>query len=192
MLRDCLRFASTCRWNGNLSSSTVAAKTDVKYTVIRPCVTYGDTRIPYGISPQYGYHWTLAARILNNKPIIRWNGGINRCNMMRVEDFAVGAVGLIGNPSAYNEAFNICGDETPSFNDVLDCLSELTGKIVKTVDIDSAFYAKEVPQRAGEILGGRSIDSINSNEKIKAAVPSYVIADGNPAVPAMYNVYWKV
>lgn len=99
---------------------------------------------------------------------------------------------LIGNPSAYNEAFNICGDETPSFNDVLDCLSELTGKIVKTVDIDSAFYAKEVPQRAGEILGGRSIDSINSNEKIKAAVPSYVIADGNPAVPTMYNVYWKV
>ena len=92
MLRDCLRFASTCRWNGNLSSSTVVAKTDVKYTVIRPCVTYGDTRIPYGISPQYGYHWTLAARILNNKPIIRWNGGINRCNMMRVEDFAVGAV----------------------------------------------------------------------------------------------------
>lgn len=179
MLRDCLRFASTCRWNGNLSSSTVAA-------------VYGLRRIPYGISPQYGYHWTLAARILNNKPIIRWNGGINRCNMMRVEDFAVGAVGLIGNPSAYNEAFNICGDETPSFNDVLDCLSELTGKIVKTVDIDSAFYAKEVPKRAGEILGGRSIDSINSNEKIKAAVPSYVIADGNPAVPTMYNVYWKV
>jgi len=53
-----------------------------------------DTHIPYGISPQYGYHWTLIARILSGKPIIRWNGGINRCNMMRVEDFAVGVIGL--------------------------------------------------------------------------------------------------
>ncbi len=27
--------------------------------------------------------------------------------MMRVEDFAVGVVGLIGNPMAYNEALNV-------------------------------------------------------------------------------------
>lgn len=161
------------KWASEKHLMELASQTDVKYTIIRPCVTYGDTRIPYGISPRYGYHWTIIARILNGKPIIRWNGGINRCNMMRVEDFAVGVVGLIGNPRAYDEAFNICGDETPSFNDVLDCLSELTGKPIKTIDIDSSFYAKELPQRAGEILGGRSIDAINSNEKIKSLVPAF-------------------
>lgn len=164
---------SVNKWTSEKHLMSLASQTDVKYTIIRPCVTYGDTRIPYGISPRYGYHWTLVARILNNKPIIRWNGGVNRCNMMRVEDFAVGVVGLIGNPKAYNEAFNICGDETPSFNDVLDCLSELTGKPIQTVDIDSSFYAKELPQRSGEILGGRSIDAINSNEKIKSVVPAF-------------------
>lgn len=164
---------SVNKWASEQHLMALASHTDVKYTIIRPCVTYGDTRIPYGISPRYGYHWTLVARILNGKPIIRWNGGINRCNMMRVEDFAVGAVGLIGNPKAYNEAFNICGDETPSFNDVLNCLSELTGKPIKTIDIDSSFYAKELPERAGEILGGRSIDAINSNEKIKSVVPAF-------------------
>ncbi|UVR14752.1 NAD-dependent epimerase/dehydratase family protein [Parabacteroides distasonis] len=151
----------------------LATGTDVKYTIIRPCVTYGDTRIPYGIVPQYGYHWTLIARVLNGKPIVRWNEGNNRCNMMRVEDFAVGVVGLIGNPMAYNEAFNICGDETPSFNEVLECLSELIGASPKLVDVDSAFYAKELPEKSGEILGGRSIDAINSNEKIKWAVPAF-------------------
>ena len=124
---------SVNKWASEKHLMSLASQTDVKYTIIRPCVTYGDTRIPYGISPQYGYHWTLVARILNNKPIIRWNGGVNRCNMMRVEDFAVGVVGLIGNPKAYNEAFNICGDETPSFNDVLDCLSRLTGKPINTL-----------------------------------------------------------
>ena len=93
--------------------------------------------------------------------------------MMRVEDFAVGVIGLIGKDEAYNEAFNVCGDETPSFNEVLDVLSELTGKKVKTIDITSDFYAKELPSRAGEILGGRSIDRFNSNDKIKAVVPLF-------------------
>ena len=39
--------------------------------------------------------------------------------MMRVEDFAVGVIGLIGKDEAYNEAFNVCGDETPS---LMKCL----------------------------------------------------------------------
>lgn len=143
------------------------------YTIIRPCVTYDNTRIPYGITPPYGFHWTLCARILEGKPIIIWNGGLNRCNITRVEDFAVGVVELIGNPNAYNEAFNICGDEAPTWNEVLVCLGDILGKDVNTVDISSDFYAKELPEFAGEILGGRSIDSINSSDKIKGIVPSF-------------------
>ena len=81
--------------------------TDVKYTIIRPCVTYGDTRIPYGIVPQYGYHWTLIARVLNGKPIVRWNEGNNRCNMMSVEDFAVGEVVIICNQKASKKDLKI-------------------------------------------------------------------------------------
>lgn len=161
------------KWASEQRLMKLAKQSSMKYTIVRPCVTYGDTRIPYGIAPQYGYHWTLVERILHGKPIIRWNGGTTRTNMMRVEDFAVGVVGLIGNPKAYNEAFNICGDETPSFNDVLTILGELTNKKVVTVDMPSEFYAHELPERAGEILGGRSIDAINSNAKIKTIVPNF-------------------
>lgn len=161
------------KWESEQKLMRQSENSDTKVTIIRPSVTYGDTRIPYGITPVYGYHWTMAARILAGKPIIRWNGGENRCNMTRVEDFAVGVVGLIGNPKAYDEAFNVCGDESPSFNDVLDVLSEYLHKEVVYVDITSDFYAKELPTRAGEILGGRSIDAINSNKKLKDAVPEF-------------------
>ena len=161
------------KWNSEVLLAELAAASSCRTTVIRPCVTYGDTRIPYGIMPPYGYHWTLAARILDGKPIVRWNGGVNRCNMMRVEDFAVGCIGLVGNQNAYGEAFNICGDETPSFNDVLAVLSDLLGTSVVTVDVESEFFAKEFPSKAGEILGGRSLDSLNSNAKIKSAVPEF-------------------
>lgn len=164
---------SVDKWASEQKIAKLFEGSDVKYTIIRPCVTYGDTRIPYGISPMYGYHWTLAARILAGKPIITWNGGINRCNMTRVEDFAVGVVGLIGNEKAYGEAFNVCGDEAPTFREVLDVMSEYLHKDVITVDVSSEFYAKELPSRAGEILGGRSIDTINSNAKLKAVVPAF-------------------
>ena len=161
------------KWKSEELLMSLFKDKDIKYTIIRPCVTYGNTRIPYGISPMYGYHWTLCARILAGKPIIRWNGGVNRCNITRVEDFAVGVVGLIGNPQSYNEAYNVCGDEAPTWNEVLAVLGGLLGKDVITVDIASEFYAKELPERAGEILGGRSIDTINSNQKLKKTVTEF-------------------
>lgn len=164
---------SVNKWKSEELLRSLFKDKEASYTVIRPCVTYGDTRIPYGIYPKYGYHWTLCARILAGKPIIKWNGGINRCNMMRVEDFAVGVVGLVGNPVALNEAFNICGDETPSWNDVLDVLEKQLKKPIITIDVTPEFYASQLPDRAGEILGGRSLDSINSNNKIKKAVPYF-------------------
>ena len=164
---------SVDKWASEQKLRTFLDGTDVNYTIIRPSVTYGDTRIPYGIMPSYGYHWTICSRILAGKPIITWNGGKNRCNITRVEDFAEGVVGLIGNVKAYNEAFNVCGDEKPTFNEVLDVVGELLDKEVIKIDISPDFYAKEYVSKKGEILGGRSIDSINSNDKIRKVTPCF-------------------
>lgn len=164
---------SVNKWNSEKELLRIAAGCDCNYTIVRPSITYGNTRIPYGIAPEYGYHWTLAARVLAGKPIITWNGGNNHYNMLRVEDYAIGLIGLIGNPKAYNEAFNICSDDTPTFKDVLTAMSKALNHNVVTVDIESLFYAKEYPTRSGEILGGRAQDEINSNEKIKSVVPDF-------------------
>jgi len=151
----------------------LAKTSKTNYTIIRPAVTYGNTRIPYGITPPYRFHWTLVGRILCEKPIITWNKGENYCNITHVDDFAVGVVGLLGNQQAYNEAFNVVGDETPSWKNVLDVLSSLLNKRIETFDIPSEYYAKEIPEKRGEILGGRSISSSNSNKKIKSVVKEF-------------------
>lgn len=164
---------SADKWACEVYLNELANSESTKVTVIRPCVTYGDTRIPYGISPHYMYHWTLAERILHGKPIITWNNGLNTSNMMRVEDFATAFVPLIGNPKAYGEAYNICGDEIPSFNEVLDVMQSYLNKNIIKIDVESEFYAKELPHKAGEILGGRSINATNSNEKIKSIVSGW-------------------
>lgn len=142
------------------------------YSIVRPCVTYDDTRIPYGVMPYYGYHWTFCARILNGKPILRWGGGTTRWNMMRVEDFAIGVVGIVGNKKAYGEAFNLSGDTPYSWNDVLSVLAKELGKEPVVFDISTEEYQAGYPDRKGEIAG-RSLDAIVSNEKIKAFVPDF-------------------
>lgn len=161
------------KWECEQTLTKLRKKSSCDYTIVRPCITYGDTRIPYGISPQYGCHWTLISRILANKPIITWNDGNNRANMLRVEDFAVGVVGLIGNSKAINEAFNICADDAPSYKEVLDVISEYLGQEVKTIDVSPNFYAEYYPSKKGEILAGRAIDTLNSNKKIKYVVPAF-------------------
>ena len=142
------------------------------YSIIRPCVTYDNTRIPYGVMPPYGYHWTICARILAGKPIIRWDKGTTRWNMMRVEDFSVGVVGIIGNKQAYNEAYNLSGDNAYEWNDVISIVEEFLGKKAVICDMTSSEYKSFYPKRSGEIVG-RSLDAIISNRKIKALVPSY-------------------
>ena len=160
------------KWDCECSLEKKAKELSFNYTIVRPCITFDDSRIPYGIMPPYGYHWTFIARILAGKPIIRWDGGKARWNMMRVEDFAVGVVGILGNEKAYGEPFNVSGDNAYEWNDVLDVVSEQIGKVPIIVDITSSEYKSMYPVRAGEIVG-RSLDSVVSNKKIKKIVPSF-------------------
>ena len=164
---------SVDKWNCEQLLYKISLKSKCNYTIIRPCLTYGNTRIPYGVMPEFGKHWTFIARILAGKPIIRWNEGKNQWNMMRVEDFAVGVIGLIGREDSYREAFNICGDEIPSNNDVLKVIEEYLGVKIQYIDIPIEFYAEELSGIKGEILGGRGANLICSNKKIKRFVPQF-------------------
>ena len=163
---------SSNKWECEKFLESVGARKNIQYTIIRPCITYDDTRIPYGIMPPYGYHWTLVARLLAHKPIIRWNKGLAKWNMMRVEDFAVGLVGLIGNVEAKNEVFNICGDNVYSWNDVIDVISSYLNVTPIYFDVTSEEYKQCYPSRKGEIAG-RSFDAVIDNSKIKTIVPSF-------------------
>lgn len=164
---------SVDKWNAELKLVELAKHSSCNYTIVRPAITYDNTRLPYGIMPSYGYHWTLCARILAEKPIIVWNEGSNTYNMLRVEDFAIGLVGLLGNSKAYNEAFNVCGDESPSFKDVLSIVEDYLGRKAIVLDMKSEYYASLMPNKAEELLGGRSINVFFSNDKLKSVVPEF-------------------
>lgn len=110
---------------------------------------------------------------MHGKPIILWDKGEAFCNFTRVEDYAVGFVGLFGNQKAYNEAFNIVGDVCETWLEVIKTTAELLGVEPKFVNITSEQFAYEVPSRKGEILAGRAPKQIMLNQKLKSAVPSF-------------------
>lgn len=146
----------------------------INYTIVRPGVNYDNRRIPYGMYPPIGKHWTIVARILAGKPIITWNNGENKLNLTRVEDFASGMVGLLGNPKAYNECFNVVGDYIYSWKQVLEILEKLLHVPVKTVDLPLSLYADELEKEDKEmLLGGRACDLVCSNTKLKSVVPEF-------------------
>lgn len=144
------------------------------YTIVRPSITYGNTRIPYGFMPPVGYHYTLIERIKKGKPVVLWNGGQNIQTFMRVEDFAVGMVGLWGNTLAYNQDFNICG-ESYSWNNVLEVIEKILGKKAIRVDIPLQSIIEKFPERRGEFLIDRAQDHYVSNMKLKSVLPHFSI-----------------
>lgn len=151
----------------------LAKKENLTYTIIRPAITYGNTRIPYGVMPSYGYHGTIIQRILNDKPILLWNDGKALAQITRVEDFAVGLVGLLGNPKAYNQAYHICGDEVHTWKEVIEVLGQILGKQPKYFNLSSNDLAMEMQGLKELIQGGRAISQHLDNSKLKEAVPEF-------------------
>jgi nucleoside-diphosphate-sugar epimerase len=150
-----------------------SGKNNINYTIIRPATNYGNTIIPNGGGG--GEHLFILNRILKNMPLITWNKGENRINVMHVNDFAVGVIGLLGNEQAYNEDFNIAGDETPSRTEILKTLSEILDKEIKTVDIPVKFFTNEMQSSHEKelLLYWHSMSLKFSNQKIKSVVPNF-------------------
>lgn len=147
-------------------------KNGQKYTIVRPYVTYSDARIPFAIIP-HDMQWTLANRILNDKPVVLWDNGQAICTLTSTKDFAVGMIGLFLNEKAYNEAFHITTDYTLTWYDALQFIGKALDKKVFVANIPSEFIVKEIPELKGVLLGDKGLDREFDNSKIKSVVPEF-------------------
>lgn len=143
-----------------------------KYTIVRPYITYGETRIPYGLSPLERYHWTLIGRILSGKPFFLWNDGTNRCSLLNTKDFAKILYQLLLNNKAYNEDINITSNIDYSWNQVINELYEILGcDVHNVVYIPQDVIAKQLPEYKESLLGDRSLNGIFDNSKLLMIAP---------------------
>jgi len=147
-----------------------------KYTIVRPYITYGDTRIPFALAPLARLHGTIIKRILNNKPLFIWKQ-FNRtpiCTITHTKDFAIAFCGLFLNEKAFDTDVNIVGDEITSWLDVVKIIYNHLGKSSLAIpEISIKDLCEEFPNDSTFFKGDRNLDAIFDNSKIKSLVPDF-------------------
>lgn len=143
---------------------------DLPWTIIRPSHTYANGWVPTAFSSS---DFTVAGRILEGKEIIVHGDGQALWTLTHARDFAVGLVGLLGNPAAYGEAVQITGEEALTWESIHQTVASALGREARIVHIPSDFIARAEPSLAGGFLGDKAWTSLFDCSKLRRLVPDF-------------------
>lgn len=142
------------------------------YTIIRPGVTYGNTRIPYPIVPSDTQkEYSFIYRILKGKSIPVFDEGKTETTLTNTKDFAKGVVGLMGNEKAYEEAFHITSDEEVTWGDVLSNLEDIMNVKINRLFVTQKEIYNVIPYYKDILIGDKGNRTRFDNSKICKVVP---------------------
>ena len=146
---------------------------DFPVTIIRPSHTYGDRSVPVGVHGKNG-SWQVLKRMLEGKPVIIQGDGTSLWTVTHNTDFAEGFIGLIGNPHAVGEAFQITSDETLTWNQIYKIIADALRVELKPYYVASEFLdAVGDYDFNGSLTGDKSNSVVFDNTKLKNAVPEF-------------------
>ena len=144
-------------------------------TIIRPSHTYCERSVPLGIHGMKG-SWQVVKRMMEGKPVLIQGDGSSLWTMTWNEDFARGFIGLLGNPHAIGEAFQIMNDETLSWTQIYQAIADALRVELKPYYVSSAFLADVCPKAydlEGSLLGDKAVSVVFDCSKLKRAVPGF-------------------
>lgn len=144
-------------------------------TIVRPSHTYCERSVPVSIHGPKG-SWQVLKRMLEGKPILVHGDGSSLWTLTWNEDFARGFIGLLGNPKAIGEAFQIMSDETLTWNQVYECIAKALGVPFRPYHVASSFLAAVCPKDydlKGNLLGDKAVTVEFDCTKLKRAVPGF-------------------
>ena len=142
-------------------------------TIVRPSHTYSETAVPMGVHGRMG-SWQVIKRMLDGKPVIIHGDGTSLWTMTDNRDFAEGFIGLLGNPHAIGETFQITSDETLTWNQIYQTIARCLGVEFKPYYVASEFLAAVSDYDfTGSLIGDKANSVVFDNSKLKRAVPSF-------------------
>ncbi|MBR7019052.1 MAG: SDR family oxidoreductase [Prevotella sp.] len=144
-------------------------------TIVRPSHTYCERSVPVGFHGTKG-SWQVLKRMLDGKPVIVHGDGCSLWTMTCNEDFAQGFIGLLGNPKAIGEAFQIMSDESLSWNQIYQAVADALHVPFKPYYISSEFLNAVAPKEydvEGNLLGDKAVTVVFDCAKLKRAVPGF-------------------
>lgn len=144
-------------------------------TIVRPSHTYSERGVPTSVRGTMGC-WPVLKRMLEGKPVIIQGDGSSLWTMTWNEDFARGFLGLLGNPKAIGEVFQIMSDESLSWDQIYQTIAEALGVAFKPYHVSSDFIAAVSPEEwnlTGNLIGDKAVSVVFDCTKLKRAVPGF-------------------
>ena len=144
-------------------------------TIVRPSHTYCKRGVPVSVHGMKG-SWQVLKRMMEGKPVLVHGDGSSLWTLTWNEDFARGFIGLLGNPKAIGEAFQIMSDERLTWNQIYQCVANVLGVEFRPYYVASEFLAAVAPKSwdfTGNLLGDKAVSVVFDCSKLKRAVPGY-------------------
>jgi len=114
--------------------------------------------------------------MLAGKRVLVHGDGSSLWTMTNNEDFAKGFIGLIGNPHAIGEAFQITNDESLTWNQIYETIAACLGVEFKPYYVSSDYLNAVAPAAydlEGNLTGDKACTVVFDNSKLKKAVPGF-------------------
>jgi nucleoside-diphosphate-sugar epimerase len=154
-------------------------------TIVRPSHTYDETLIPI----EGG--WTMLDRMRRGVPVLVHGDGTSLWTLTHARDFAVGFVGLMGNPVALGDIFQITSDFVYPWDAIYRMLGSALGVEPNLVHVASETIAKAMPEWGPGLIGDKSHSVIFDNSKLRSVVPDFnpttTFAEGAREIVAWYD-----
>ena len=144
-------------------------------TIVRPSHTYCERSVPLSVHGPKG-SWQVLKRMMEGKPVLVHGDGSSLWTLTWNEDFARGFIGLLGNPKAIGEAFQIMSDEQLTWNQIYECVGNALHTTPKLYHVSSDFLAAVAPKEydlTGNLLGDKAVTVAFDCTKLKRAVPGF-------------------
>ena len=136
-------------------------------TIVRPSHTYDRTLLPF----DGGY--TVIDRMRKGKKVIVHGDGTSLWTLTHHKDFAVGFVGLLGNPHAIGDVYHITSDDSLTWDQIYKIMAQAARVEPRLVHVPSELIAAFDPEWGAGLLGDKAHSVIFDNTKIKRLVPDF-------------------
>jgi len=144
---------------------------NINYTIIRPYVTYGLTRIPFGLIPDENF--TLINRMICGKPIVLWDGGRAISTLTNTKDFAAALTKILLNPRAYNESIHITSSEQLTWSSITEIIYSKLNLSKCIIAIPKEYIVEQMPEFKGILCGDKGRNMQFDNSKLLSIIPKF-------------------
>ena len=160
---------ATAKWRAEQALQDAYVNKGFPITVVRPSHTYDDA------NPPLPGGWAAVDRIARGDEIAVHGDGTSLWTLTHAEDFAQGLVGLLGNPRAIGETFNITSADVYTWDQIYTIIAEALGVTPRLVHVASEMYPLVAPEWfwSGEMVGDIGHSAVFDTTKIRTFVPGF-------------------